>query len=65
MIKELTHIGNSIEDSLMMAVHNAQERSEEEYITLFKQADKRFNFVGLSHSSGAFQSLVDFEFKTE
>ncbi|TAQ85366.1 hypothetical protein B7494_g6311 [Chlorociboria aeruginascens] len=54
-----------LEDSFMMGFHNAQERAEEEYVTLFSKADKRFHFVGLRHSAGAFQSLLDFEYRTK
>ncbi|RAO70086.1 uncharacterized protein BHQ10_006098 [Talaromyces amestolkiae] len=53
-----------IEDSIMLAAHNARERNVQDFIEIFKTADPRFTFIGESSGAkeGAFQSLLEFEF---
>ena len=49
----------------MLAMHYAHERSIAEYIDLFKQASDNFHYVNVSGGEGgAFQSLLEFVFKT-
>ena len=47
----------------MLGAHGSRERNVDEYVELFKEADHRYKFVGISGGSdGAFQSIVDFVF---
>lgn len=60
----MTNNVNRVEDMFMLAGHGSRERNVDEYIHLFEEADHRFKFVGISGGSdGAFESIVDFEFK--
>ena len=56
----------SWEDSVMLAAHNARERSLDEYTNLFKAADAGFSFVGKSGGAagvaGMFYSLLEYKF---
>ncbi|KAI1781131.1 putative O-methyltransferase [Hypoxylon cercidicola] len=53
-----------IEDMFMLAVHNGRERSVEDFIKLFKEADARYEYIATTGGiHGAFQSTVEFKFK--
>ncbi|KAI0378281.1 putative O-methyltransferase [Hypomontagnella monticulosa] len=53
-----------IEDMFMLAVHNGRERSVQDFISLFKQADARYEYVGTTGGvDGAFQSIIEFRFR--
>lgn len=53
------------EDTIMLAVHNARERTVSDFVKLFKGASPYFQFEGITGGTGgAFQSLLDFGFKT-
>jgi hypothetical protein len=50
----------------MLAVHNGRERTIEDFIKLFKEADARYHYVGTTGGvDGSFQSVVEFCFKNE
>lgn len=46
-------------DLVMLTLLNAQERSEEEFRELFKEADKRFAFKGVKRAEGCRMSVVE------
>ncbi len=57
-------LNQSIEDTIMLAVHYARERSVAEYVDLFTQANESYHFAGVTGGKGgAFQSLLEFVFK--
>lgn len=49
----------------MLAAHNARERSVQDFDKIFMSASPRFSFVRETSGtrSGAFQSLLEFEYK--
>lgn len=48
----------------MLAVHNGRERSVQDFVALFKQADARYQYIGTTGGAdGAFQSIIEFRFK--
>lgn len=50
----------------MLAVHNGRERTVDDFVKLFKEADARYHYVGTTGGvDGAFQSIVEFSFKEE
>lgn len=60
----MTNNGNSVEDMFMLTTHGTKERTAERYVELFKEADPKFEYVGISGGTdGAFQSIIDFVFK--
>ncbi|KAM5346560.1 hypothetical protein ACJ41O_009565 [Fusarium nematophilum] len=46
-------------DVVMLALLNAQERSEQEFEDLFKAADERFAFKGVTRTEGCRMSIVE------
>jgi hypothetical protein len=49
----------------MLAVHTARERSTTDFVRLFKEASDKFHYVGTTGgTNGAFQSLVEFVYRT-
>ena len=56
-----THV--RIDDHVMMAAHNAKERSVEGYTSLFQSASEGFEFVGVyGKKEGVHHSLVEYKF---
>ena len=46
----------------MMAFHNAKERSIEEFVALFKEADPQFQYVGFKRPEGSILAFIEFAF---
>lgn len=46
-------------DLLMMALLNAQEREEDEFEALFREADERFRFQGATRMRGSMMSIIE------
>lgn len=49
------------QDIIMMALHNSQERTLEEYQQLVTGADARLRFVGCSQPEGSVLSFIEFQ----
>ena len=47
-------------DVSMLTIQNSRERDQDDWISLFKQADKRFNFLGVTHPEGANLLIIEF-----
>ncbi|MCJ1403879.1 hypothetical protein MMC11_007102 [Xylographa trunciseda] len=55
-----------VEDMFMLSVHGGKERTIEDFVSLFEQADVKFKYVGTTGGiNGAFQSLLEFSFQDE
>ncbi|KAB8338785.1 hypothetical protein FH972_021730 [Carpinus fangiana] len=53
-----------IEDAFMLAVHNAEERTVEDFVRLFREASPGYHFVGVTGGGkGEFQSLLEFRYE--
>ncbi|PCG89501.1 Winged helix-turn-helix transcription repressor DNA-binding [Penicillium occitanis (nom. inval.)] len=53
-----------IDDHVMLAAHNARERSVQQYVKLFEAASSGFSFAGVyGHGVGVHHTLVVFEYK--
>lgn len=50
-------------DVAMLQLLNSQERDEEEWKTLFKRADARFQFVGCRLCKEAGMALIEFRWE--
>jgi hypothetical protein len=46
-------------DLVMLTLLNAQERTKEDYETLFEEADKRFKLVSITREEGGIMSVVE------
>jgi hypothetical protein len=46
----------------MLTLFNSQERDRDDWVSLFKQADERFEFVGITQPHGANLSIIEFIF---
>jgi hypothetical protein len=47
-------------DVAMMTLQNAQERDKDEWISLFKRADERFSFAGVTQPEGSDLAVIVF-----
>ena len=47
-------------DISMLTLFNSQERDRDDWISLFKRADERFQFVDITHPKGANLSIIEF-----
>jgi hypothetical protein len=46
-------------DLVMLTLLNAQERSADEFATLFAKADPRYKFIGVTRPKGCRMSIVE------
>ncbi|KAM7210180.1 S-adenosyl-L-methionine-dependent methyltransferase [Rhypophila decipiens] len=53
------------QDIIMMALHNSQERTLQEYKELVTSADERLKYVGCSQPEGSVLSFIEFQFDKE
>jgi len=44
----------------MLTMQNARERDRDDWISLFKRADERFNFVGVTEPEGSDLAIIEF-----
>ena len=47
----------------MLTIQNSRERDQDGWISLFKQADERFEFLGVKHPEGAHLSIIEFSWR--
>ena len=47
-------------DIAMKTIANAQERNQDDWVSLFKRADERFQFVSVTQPEGSHLSLMEF-----
>lgn len=47
-------------DVAMMTLQNAQERDKDEWVSLFKCADERFTFAGVTQPEGSDLAVIVF-----